>query len=534
MLREIVCEQFHQKRILFNSGLSVVLGTETGDNSIGKSTFLLIVDYVFGGKTYSKSDDILRNVGDHDVFFTFAFDDTEYKFCRNAVDAHYVWCCDSEYNKVSSISLSEYCEWLDDKYKIKLPALSFRDGVGRYIRVYGKKNCIENLPLHYTAEEKSEKACTVLLKLFDKYSSIQLLQAQADKSEKEYTAFTKAQAHQFIAKITKAQRAKNEEEIEELDRQIQEMSDGFEQGLLDVDSEATEQALRIKSMLSQAKRSRSRLKANLKVLDENGAYKFSSTTDDFAYLQQFFPEINIAQIDAIEEFHRKISSIFKAELRIKRKELEKEISDYDLLISDFETELRGLIQNPKLSKTILTRHAELIHSIDRLKKENAAYDKLKILTNNKKEDAERLHEARRTHLSEIAYVMNEEMSRINDAIYEGSYNAPVLDFSETAYSFHTPDDTGTGIAYKGLIVFDLAVLGLTKLPVLVHDSVILKQISDDAIEQIINLYVSSGKQIIIALDKQNSYTEKTEKLLNKCAILKLAPGGSELFGRSWG
>ncbi len=51
MLREIYCDKFHQKRIVFNPGLSVVLGTNTGDNSIGKSTFLLIVDYVFGGST---------------------------------------------------------------------------------------------------------------------------------------------------------------------------------------------------------------------------------------------------------------------------------------------------------------------------------------------------------------------------------------------------------------------------------------------------------------------------------------------------
>ena len=51
MLHEIYCEQVHQKRIVFNPGLSVVLGTNTGDNSIGKSTFLLIVDYVFGGRT---------------------------------------------------------------------------------------------------------------------------------------------------------------------------------------------------------------------------------------------------------------------------------------------------------------------------------------------------------------------------------------------------------------------------------------------------------------------------------------------------
>ena len=63
MLHEIYCEQFHQKRIVFNPGLSVVLGSNAGDNSIGKSTFLLIIDYVFGGSTYAGTTDIIENVG---------------------------------------------------------------------------------------------------------------------------------------------------------------------------------------------------------------------------------------------------------------------------------------------------------------------------------------------------------------------------------------------------------------------------------------------------------------------------------------
>lgn len=32
MLYEIYCQEFHQKRIMFNEGLNVVLGTNTGDN----------------------------------------------------------------------------------------------------------------------------------------------------------------------------------------------------------------------------------------------------------------------------------------------------------------------------------------------------------------------------------------------------------------------------------------------------------------------------------------------------------------------
>lgn len=98
----------------------------------------------------------------------------------------------------------------------------------------------------------------------------------------------------------------------------------------------------------------------------------------------------------------------------------------------------------------------------------------------------------------------------------------------------TPDDTGTGIAYKGLVVFDLAILHLTCLPVLVHDSVVLKQISDVAIEKIMDQYITSGKQVFVTLDKQQSYSENTSNILEKYSILKLAPNGEELFGRSWG
>lgn len=134
----------------------------------------------------------------------------------------------------------------------------------------------------------------------------------------------------------------------------------------------------------------------------------------------------------------------------------------------------------------------------------------------------------------ISYQINDEMNKINYIIYEGSYNAPILDFTETGYQFFTPDDTGTGIAYKGLVVFDLAVLKLTRLPILVHDSVVLKQISDDAIERIIEIYSSCGKQVIIALDKQDSYSEKTADLLGDASVLRLSNNGKELFGRSWG
>lgn len=534
MLSEIYCDVFYQKKIIFNQGLSVVLGTNAGDNSIGKSTFLLIVDYAFGGTTYAETTDIINNVGSHDIFFTFTFGENNYTFCRNILNVNQVWKCSATREKTDEITREEYCKWLDSQYAIKLQDLSFRDAVGRYIRVYGKNNCDEKHPLHYFAREENKKACDALVKLFDAYSPMKEAAKAATASEADLKTYKKAQTLKFIAKISSKEFSRNQKAIEDINSQLCSISDNLEQGLLSVDAEASEQAIYLKRMLSRARSSRSKLINRKNMLEDNGTYVFSATTDNFSELAQFFPNVEIAHLSEIESFHRTISAAFKSELKSERAKIEKEISEYDLIIDKYEQQLRELISNPNLSKIILSRHAELLREKERMEQENCAYTKLKQLKENHNFNKKRLLEVKREQFATVSYQINEEMSKLNDAIYEGSYNAPVLDFTDNGYIFFTPDDTGTGIAYKGLVVYDLAVLGLTKLPILVHDSVVLKQISDDAIEHIVDLYSSCGKQVIIALDKQSSYSDKTSKMLSDAAVLQLSDGGKQLFGRSWG
>ena len=55
---------------------SIKLSVKGKRNS--KSTFLLIVDFVFGGSTYSHAEDILNNIGPYDIFFTFKFGEGEH------------------------------------------------------------------------------------------------------------------------------------------------------------------------------------------------------------------------------------------------------------------------------------------------------------------------------------------------------------------------------------------------------------------------------------------------------------------------
>ena len=56
MLVEVMCDEFkdHGKprgRISLKPGLNTVMGSASGSNSIGKSTFLMIIDFIFGKLT---------------------------------------------------------------------------------------------------------------------------------------------------------------------------------------------------------------------------------------------------------------------------------------------------------------------------------------------------------------------------------------------------------------------------------------------------------------------------------------------------
>ena len=82
-------------------------------------------------------------------------------------------------------------------------------------------------------------------------------------------------------------------------------------------------------------------------------------------------------------------------------------------------------------------------------------------------------------------------------------------------------------------MFDLAMLALTRLPAIAHDSVMLKHIEDDAIEKILELYAGTSKQVFIAMDKEGSYTEKAQKIMEASKVLQLSPGEGALFGRTW-
>ncbi|MED4040984.1 DUF2326 domain-containing protein [Niallia taxi] len=534
MLYEVLCDRFMQNRIEFHVGLNTVLGDDYGSNSIGKSTFLMIVDFVFGGKDYvMKSSDIHRNIGNHEVRFCFIFNNQKYFFSRNTNDLEIVNICDENYTIMSNISLENYCNDLKDLYEISLNDTSFRNIVGRFSRIYGKDNLDEKRPLNIIPNEKVGEPTNALLKLFDLYSAISELDLLLKEKESKLKAFKNAQKYNYISSTGKRKYTANLKELNSLKEEKEKISEQLGGNLIDWDSIKSDELLELKRNLSIVKRHRGKLNSQMKIIDQNISETAGLKEEKFDDLLTFFPNAEVRKLSEIEKFHVEIRKVLKDELKQKKSELSKLIAIAQCEIDELEAKINEVAQVPNLSKIILTKYSNLQKKIEILENENSAFDMLNTLKVSKDDVKQRRDNIKLEQLHQLQNTINAKMLEINDYIYSGRKKPPFVSFDKNQYTFETVDDTGTGTSYKSMVVYDLSILELTQLPILIHDSVVLKQISDEAIEKILLKYKNAAKQIFISFDKLSAYSIVSQRILKETKVLELTVNGKELFGWSW-
>lgn len=534
MLNNIMCEKFVKKEVIFHPGLNTVIGDNIGSNSIGKSTFLMIIDFVFGGKDYIlKSTDVQRNIGDHIIKFSFEFNNKRFYFLRNTGELETVSICDNNYNIVENITLDKYNDFLKEKYEIKIEGLSFRDAVGRYSRVYGKDNLNEKKPLDIVRNESAGNPIKAILKLFDLYNEIKELEELAKRKRDEHTIFKKAQKYSYIPNINKREKIRNEKKIQELAAKKEKIVNELDYGLLDLESAKTDEVLYLKSQLSLVKRKISKLSIQQKKLQVSNLGNILMNEDDRDELKRLFPEIDVRTIEEIEGFHKDIQIVLIDEIN-------EELTNVNMIMDvayqekeELENSIKSISDSYNLSEIILFKYAEYQKEVEKLERENNGYEELISLKTAKKDAENRRDKMKREQLDQLEREINSKMESLNDIIYNKTKKPPVIKFDKNNYLFETVDDTGTGTSYRSMVIFDLTVLQLTPLPILIHDSVLLKQIEDFAVERILKMYQESKKQIFIAFDKMEAYTQKSQTILQKSKVLELEPNGKELYGVSW-
>lgn len=578
MLYEIWSDKFRtggkdgqiRPAIRFHIGLNTVLGTQTRSNSIGKSTFLMIIDYVFGGSDYLDTDAHVF-VGEHEIYFTFRFGDTLHRFCRKTIDKDVVYLCenctwDEEQARLERVRLheehvenapallehdlnpyvltgetlkiDEYCKLLFKEYAIESENISFRNIVGRYFRVYGRPNHDEYQPLHNTPREKDSEAITALQRLFGETQQIKDLKANEKAKDEERKAYKAAQKYHLVRHITTKTGLKAaQEERDKLQTELTELLRSKDREAEQADLSRSNEAAAINRKLATLRRNRSRLKSQLEALYINIDGHTAVSRGDLSDLAHFFPEANIGELQSIENFHQKLRGVLEAEMSEERSELQSSIATIDAEISTLQEQLRSIGIPTRLPTPFLTRHAELTMRIKDLDAQIGSFQENKDVDEAHKAAAAALKAAQEKELPRIAGEINAQMVRISDEILGPEREAPRLDLKDgKSYTFGTSTNRGTGNNYKNLIIYDLSILTKTALPAIIHDSFLLTDIGDTPTGAIVKQYIKIagiGKQVFIALDKTKSYGEETDKDLNSNQVLYLCENGGELFGWSW-
>ncbi len=548
MLMEVSCDRFESNGktrapIVFHKGLNTVVGTESGTNSVGKSTFLMILDFVFGGDDYiKKSKEVhkVTNVGPHVIKFKFVFDGQPYYFTRSTEADEYnkVAPCDENYQPLKgeeALSISKYNSFLAEKYGLTEEGQTWRGCVTRAIRVDRRETLDTDKPLRSFKGEADREGIIALIKLFGQYDAVNDQHKAKEKAASEEQAYKDALKHEFIPGVKNpTEYKKNKERIETVQALVNDLAKKSDEGLLELTSLQAEQITVIRNQIAAFRRQRSIMESQKQAIERSRAEKQrKKLQSDYQELLQFFPEIDVRRLEAVENFHRQLSSILSSELRESAQNIDAMIALSNEEIKKLEEEQKRISSIPNVNKATLERYAELQKELLELQAANETFDKKNEYKRVTENLSEALNKVIATEMRRIEAKLNPLMDEMNETLYDVRIKPPMLNtMSADLYEFSTEDDGGTGMRYKGMILLDIALMRTTKLPFVIHDSLMFANVEREVIERILDLYMQqSEKQVFIAFDK--AVTEPYRQLVQKAKVLYLTRGGNELFGKAW-
>lgn len=536
MLKEISCTKFKRQSIHLHPGLNTILGDNSASNSIGKSTFLLIIDFVFGGDTYcqKQDSDIIKNVGHHSINWEFMFSGKSYYFSRNTETPSFIDICNERYISTQAITVDEYRDLLSEQYEIHYPGCTLRNYIGLFSRIYGKDNTNERDPLADYPREKEEDKINRLIKIFGHYAFVDNLLKDKRHTEDKLRTFRNAQKYEFIQKVsTKKEFKIIETQLDSLNSESRFLREQILNKTYDLTTEQLSFIATIKEQTNKLKLEKRRINAVIKKLENNLKHLDTSFDSEIHELKVFFPNANFEEVSKIQVFHTNLQSVLCSEIKSEIDKYNAQIDTIEESESKLTLQISEVISRKDAGDISLDQLIDIHKKIDALTSSKNSYTDLTALRNDKKLANQRYETEVTNILSSIQDRINSQLVTYNEQIYKDQY-PPRLLLEPKKYTYGTDDDHGTGSKYKNLILLDLTILNLTKLPILIHDSLLWKNIAKPAIEKIIEIYTSfSDRQIFVAFDKVIEYNEDTRTAIKDSSVLELYAGGGELFGRSW-
>jgi len=507
------------------------LGDDYSTNSIGKSTLLMIIDFVFGGNSYIENNSgAVKELGNHSFDFKFIIKNQSHYYCRNTENPMFIAVCDDNYNQISNISARAFTEELKGLYDIKNSS-SFRSMVNPYSRIWKKGNYNVDKPIHNHVQNKESEAIDNLIKLFNLFDSISETKNKIKQQQESKKVLNGLHKKKYIQKITKRQFEQNQLEIERIQNEIETIQNNLLKFTLNIEELTNKELIDLKTKKKRLLDSQALVLNKITRLNLSLGKK-KTKSKYFTRLSEFFENPNEEKIEEIETFHSKISSILARELGATKKLLEEENQYFEEEIKAIDIKIDGLLQNVKSPKYIVDKIYDLTVESNKLSNINKFYKEKEEVVTDIKSLTDKLEETIVGILKEIEEKINTELVRINKEIHTEKKKIPSIKITRNSYSFDHSSNTGTGKSFADLIEFDLSILKLTELPFIIHDSVLFKNIEDFAVDKIIEQYTKFDKQIFIALDGINKYSSESKKILKENKIIELTES-NKLFNRDW-
>lgn len=537
MLVSIQCDKFKTKKpIVFHSGLNTIVGD--GNNSIGKSTFLMIIDYCFGGNDYcDKERNVLDAIGPHDIKFVFEFKGEKKYFIRNSHKKGMVKVCDSNFDITTTISIDSFRTLLSKYYGLDKSNLTLRSYLSPYFRIYNRETHNELKPLNATVRQADENGVICLLKIYGLYNQVE----QINNEYLKCVAARDTLTNTFRTDL--APIAKNESEVQNLKIQIDRLNkeltqikidNASETGEVTLINEASAQDLRDeKRKLEKEKRN---LMRQLNDINYDNEYYEANFQSKFVKLQEFFPEINIERLKDIESFHKTISGNLKNEATISNEKINDMLRIIDKQIDELLTKLKelGVGARPSVPEAVLERYNEVSQLMTN--KQNAInnFYKLKIAKENLALIKEKRDKSVENIFSNLSNKINNELNQLNNNIRPGGeYGSPEINIqSFESYSFQISTDIGTGSRFKSVCMLDITLLRQTDLPAIAHDSIMFDHISADTCVDLFKEYIQlENKQLFVGVDKIEKFNDgNNPNLAWNSKVIELSKDEGTLFG----
>jgi hypothetical protein len=535
MLKEIQCPFFNRARITFHQGLNIILGDDDAKNSIGKSTALMVIDFVQGGNSFLNDEaGAIRALGHHHYNFSFVFAGQPYFFSRSTDASDVVYICDNDYARLGELPIDDYRRKLKELYGLASLESSFRSIVSPFARIWKKGGLEPDQPFISAPKESSGTAVSRLIDLFDRSADIAAEKKVIDKQKERKKLIAGSMNAKIIPNINKAQYEANTKTIAENTVQIEQLKRGFSGALNAYEALFDENLRRMQQRKNELTNLRDELQNKVKRLQREISGITPRLAANIALVAEYFPTVDVERLEQVEAFHQKIGSIVKKELKDELAAAQSEESALTSKIMSLERQIETALKSKGMPDDLFKRIFDLKEITDKAAEENKYFEQKAQLEAAIKISGHRLDKIYAKIFLEIEAKINLKLKAFNKVVYGPARNSSELRIKNSnSYSFTSPEDTGTGKSYAGLIGFDMAMLSLTKLPFVIHDSVVYKNIEVTAVKRILRILAAiKSKQIFLSFDEAKKFGLQTEQLIRKFTVLKLSHNDL-LYNKDW-